>query len=204
MITSAKPSKNRQQPVDQRLIHNGLSWQQFKLIRAGFASSPTVRLFYYQNTIEILMPGRDHEFFKSIIGMLIELFCLENEVEFEPLGSTPQENNIQEVAAEPDESYCFGDSKPIPDLAIEVVFSTGGPDKLQRYQALGIPEVWFWQDGVLQIYYLENGRYARSDRSHIPSLAGLKVDVLTRCILVAQTSGAIDYRKRRVMLGDFI
>ncbi|MEG4506483.1 Uma2 family endonuclease [Microcoleus sp. F6_B4] len=38
--------------------------------------------------------------------------------------------------------------KAIPDLAIEVVFTSGGIDKLQLYKRLGIPEVWFWEDGV--------------------------------------------------------
>jgi hypothetical protein len=49
---------------DQRIIQSGLTWQQFKLIQEGFADSPGVKLFYYDHTIEILMPGREHEFFR--------------------------------------------------------------------------------------------------------------------------------------------
>lgn len=50
---------------------------------------------------------------------------------------------LGEASAEPDESYCFGTSKPIPDLVIEVVLTSGHTQKLKRYRALGIPEVWF-------------------------------------------------------------
>ncbi len=101
--------------ADRQLVYTGITWQQFKLIQAGFAEAPGVRLSYFDRTIEILMPGRTHASFKSIIGMFVELFCLEMGVEFEPMGSMTHERD-GEVALEADESYCFGASKAIPDL----------------------------------------------------------------------------------------
>ncbi|MEM9539761.1 MAG: Uma2 family endonuclease [Cyanobacteria bacterium P01_E01_bin.42] len=172
---------------DRSIVHSGLTWQQFKLIQMGFAESRNIRLFYYNKTIELLMPGSEHEFFKTIIGMLIELFCLENNIEFKPLGSTTQEQE-PEVSVEPDESYYFGESKPNPDLAIEVIFSSGNERKLQRYRVLEIPEVWFWEDGVLTLYHLRNSHYEQIFRSEIPELVTLDIELLTRCILIAQTS----------------
>lgn len=176
-----------QPSTDRRLVYGGITWQQFKLIQAGFGESSGVRLFYYNGAIEILRLGREHEFFKSIIGMLIELFCLEMAHEFEPTGSMTLERE-EEVSAQADESYCFGESKPTPDLAIEVVFTSGNPNKLQRYQALGVPEVWFWQDGLFSLYRLQNNHYEKISRSEIPELATLDLDLLTRCVLIAQTS----------------
>lgn len=176
-----------QPSTDQRLVYGGITWQQFKLIQAGFAESPGVRLSYYNGEIEIIMPGREHEFFKTIIGMLIELFCLENNVEFDPTGSMTQERE-GEVSAEADESYCFGESKPTPDLVIEVVFTSGSSKKLQRYQALNVPEVWLWQDGLFSLYHLRDNCYEKISRSEISELATLDLDLLTRCVLIAQTS----------------
>ena len=176
-----------QPSTDQRIVYSSITWQQFKLIQAGFAESPGIRLAYYDSTIEILMPGREHEVFSRLIGFLIGLFCLENEIEFEPTGSMTQERE-GEVSAQADESYCFGESKPIPDLVIEVVFTSGGPKKLQRYKALGVPEVWFWQDGLFTLYHLRNNHYDKITHSEIPELATLNIDLLTRCVLMAQTS----------------
>jgi Uma2 family endonuclease len=172
---------------DQRIVYSGITWEQFKLIQAGFAESPGIRLAYYNHSIEILMPGREHEMFSRLIGFLIGLFCLENGIEFEPTGSMMQERE-GEVSVQTDESYCFGASKPIPDLAIEVVVTSGGPDKLERYQALGVPEVWFWQDGLFSLYRLRDRHYDNIAHSEIPELAFLDMDVLTRCVLMAQTS----------------
>ena len=177
-----KPQSN-----DQRVVYSSISWRQFKLIQSGFADSPGIRLAYHDNTIEILMPGREHEMFSRLIGFLIGLYCLENAIEFEPTGSMTHERE-GEVSAQADESYCFGTSKPIPDLVIEVVVTSGGPNKLRRYQALGVPEVWFWQDGLFSLYRLRNTHYTKITRSEIPELVALNIDLLTRCVLIAQTS----------------
>ncbi len=172
---------------DQWLTYSGLTWEQFKLIQAGFADSKRVRIFYYKGTIEIIMPGRAHEFYKTIIGFLIELFCLESNIEFEPTGSMTQQIEGK-VSVEPDESYCFGISKPTPDLVIEVIFTSGSPKKLQRYQVLDIPEVWFWQDGVFSLYRLRDNNYEAISHSEIAELAALDIELLTRCVLMAQNS----------------
>ncbi len=184
--------------TDRQLVYSGIDWQQFKLIQAGFADAAGIRLAYFNHTIEILMPGRTHELFKSIIGMLIELFCLEMAIEFEPTGSMTQERE-GEVSLEADESYCFGTSKSIPDLAIEVILTSGGIEKLQRYQLLGIAEVWFWQDGVFSLYRLRDSKYDRITRSEIPELMTLDIDLLTHCVLMAETSrlnAATEFRRK--------
>lgn len=173
--------------ADQRIVHSGLTWQQFKRIQSGFGNTRNLRLFYYDHTVEIIMPGRDHEFFKTVLGMLIELFCLEMGIEFEPLGSTTQEQTGQ-ASAEPDESYCFGPSKPTPDLVIEIIFTSGSIKKLDLYQTLHIPEVWFWQDGVFSLYRLREAGYEPIGQSEIPELATLDMEVLTRCLVIAPTS----------------
>ncbi|MBP0028654.1 Uma2 family endonuclease [Roseofilum sp. Guam] len=172
---------------DQRIVHPGITWEQFKLLQSGFGDRRNLRLFYTQNTVEILTPGREHEFFSRLIGFLIGLFCLEMGIEFEPLGSTTQEREGT-VSAEPDESYCFSTSKPSPDLVIEVIFTSGSPNKLQRYRLLGIPEVWFWEDGVFSLYRLRGENYSQISRSEIPELIDLDIELLTRCVLMAQTS----------------
>jgi Uma2 family endonuclease len=185
--TPLRIATSSQQEQDQRLVYSGITWQQFKLIQAGFADSSGIRLFYYNYTIEILMPGRARETFSRFIGFLIGLFCLEQNIEFEPTGSMNQERE-GEVSVEPDESFCFGISKPTPDLVIEVVFTSGGPKKLQRYQVLSIPEVWFWQDGAFSLYCLRNNTYESISHSEIPEIAALDIELLTRCIAIAQTS----------------
>jgi len=171
--------------TDQRIIHHG-TWEQFESIQKGFEGSRGVRLSYYKGAIEILMPGREHELFSRIIGYLLTTFLADKGIFFQPTGAMTQEKS-QVVSIEADESYCIHSVKPIPDLSIEVIFTSGSINKLEGYKALGTPEVWFWEDGVLTLYHLCNGSYERVDRSQLPGLHDLNLDLLKRCILMAET-----------------
>jgi len=172
--------------TDQVSLYHDRTWEQFKLIQKGLEGSPGVRLCYYNGTIEILMPGLEHEIFKKIIGYLLETFFFERQIKVTPTGSVTQEQPGT-ASAQADESYCIGQAKPIPDLSIEVVFTSGDAAKLKRYQALGVPEVWFWQDGVFSLYNLQSDGYRRIERSEIPELANLDLELLSRCVLMGET-----------------
>ncbi|MEB3291525.1 MAG: Uma2 family endonuclease [Synechococcales bacterium] len=168
--------------IDKRQIHPHRTWEQFKLLQKGLEHSAGVRLFFFQGTVEVLMPGRYHEIFKKIIASLLEAFLLDHEIAATPTGSMDREAEGM-AAAQPDESYEIGDFK----LVIEVIVSHGAIAKLELYKTLTIDEVWFWEDGILSLYHLLNGQYQRVDRSQIPALAQLDITVLTQCILMGET-----------------
>lgn len=168
------------------------TWEGFKLVQQGLQDSPGARLSFYDGVIEILMPGELHEIFAHIIGYLVTTFLAEKGIPFVPTRQKDQEREgVASVQA--DESYCLGRSKPIPDLSIEVVFTSGGLSKLARYQALGVPEVWFWQDGTFELYHLGTDGYHPIERSQLPGLQELDMELLQRCVLMAETdvTGAI-------------
>jgi Uma2 family endonuclease len=139
MTVAASPSSTQVEigQGDIRTIQRGRTWEQFKHLQQGFENTRGIRLFYYNGTIEILMPGEAHELFKSIIGFLIETFLFYRVIEFKPTGSMTQEK-AGIAAAEADESYQIEGFK----LSIEVNFTSGDISKLERYQALGVNEVW--------------------------------------------------------------
>jgi Uma2 family endonuclease len=190
-IPLAQPGE---QSTDQRVVQYGRSWEQFKSIQNGFQDAAGVRLFYYDGTVEILMPGRDHELFSWIIGHLIGTFLAQKGVFFQPTGAMTQEKE-REVSAQADQSFCIGAVKPIPDLSIEIIFSSGSIDKLARYRALGVPEVWLWQDGVLTLYRLRCNGYEPIDRSELEGLQDLNIDLLKRCALIAETDAGEAVRR---------
>jgi Uma2 family endonuclease len=168
-------------PAEQRFIHRGVSWNNFKTIQQGFADSPDIRLFYYAGELEILSTSPDHEIVKGNIGYLIEDYLLGQGVDFVATGSFSQEREAV-ASVQADESYCFGGRKPIPDLAIEVVFTSGGPDKLKRYAALGVTEVWFWQAGSIRVYRLQPSGYQPVSESQC--VQGIDLDRLAQCAVI--------------------
>lgn len=168
---------------DVRTIQRGKTWLQFEYLQKGFEHTRGIKFFYYNGTIEILMPGAAHELFKKIIAILIEVFLLDRNIEFEPTGSMTRKREGT-AAAEADESYEIQGSK----LCVEINFTSGDESKLDCYQALGIDEVWFWEDGVLAVYHLQSEGCQRVSSSQIPALASIDLAVMAECILIGETS----------------
>jgi Uma2 family endonuclease len=168
---------------DYLTIHQCRTWEQFKLIQKGFENAAGMRLAYYKGTIEILMPGMPHEIFKKIIAVLVEAFLFDREIECRLTGSATREKDGV-AALEPDESYEIENYV----LAIEVNFTSGDASKLERYEVLGVNEVWLWDDGMLAVYHLTGSAYKRVDRSQIPVLAPIDMAVMSKCVLMGETS----------------
>ena len=127
--------------------------------------------------IELMSPSRRHEGTKSILGMLIEAYCFAKGIYFDPIASTTLKNPALECGAEPDESYAFSKGREVPDLAIEVIYTSGNLDKLELYRGLGVREVWFWVEDRLLGYVLQDGAYVQVEESAV--LPGLRLDTLT-------------------------
>lgn len=162
---------------DQRVTLRGMSWWQFETILAARGDAPVPRIAYMNGVIELMSPSRRHEGTKSILGMLIEAYCFAKGIYFDPIASTTLKNPALERGAEPDESYAFSKGREVPDLAIEVIYTSGNLDKLELYRGLGVREVWFWVEDRLLGYVLQDGAYVQVEESAV--LPGLRLDTLT-------------------------
>lgn len=124
--------------------------------------------------------GEEHERIKTILGFLIELYLCEKEIDYIPVGSATREAKIKGASFQPDESYYLDKTRENPDLAIELVFSSGGIDKLEKYKRFEVTEVWFWQNNQLSIYYLQSGEYEQVNNSIL--LPELDINLLIKCV----------------------
>ena len=187
--------------LDQRVVLNG-TWEQFKLIQKASEDSPGVKLSFFSGAIEILMPGFQHENFSEIIGYLVTTFLLMQGIGFYPSGWMTQEKT-GEASTQADKSFCLGKAKSIPDLSIEVVYTSGGLNKLPKYQALGVPEVWFWEDGTLRLYHLREYGYEEVFKSELSGLESLNIERLKCCILMGETNfaEAVNVFQQGVLIG---
>lgn len=166
------------------LLFEGLTWREFKAVEQ-LLDSPGYRLSFLDGILEIkLMPGEPHETVKKRIAGLLELYLLMAGFDFTPTGSMTLESETGKVKREADESYKLAPDRRLPDLAIEVVFSSGGIDKLEAYKRLKIPEVWFWEDGLLEVYHLrgEGNTLHYEKVSSSEEVKGIDLDLLLRCI----------------------
>ncbi|XWK91311.1 MAG: Uma2 family endonuclease [Phormidium sp.] len=171
-------------PKESPLLFEGLTWREFKAVEQ-LLDRPGYRLSFLNGILEIRrMPGEPHETVKERLGALLEFYLLMAGFDFTPTGSMTLESETAGVKREADKSYKLAPSRSLPDLAIEVVFSSGGINKLEAYKRLKIKEVWFWEDGVLEVYHLREGgnKLYYEKVSNSEEVKGIDLDLLQRCI----------------------
>lgn len=168
---------------EQRFVLPGChNWQQFKAIQVLMAEIPGVRISYLDGCVELITIGEPHEMFKKVIAILLEVYFFEMNINFIPVGSATREDETRGASFEPDESYYIGEKKEHPDLAIEVVITSGRRNKLERYKRFNITEVWFWENNQLSLYRLREDNYESISCSTL--LPELDLDLLVRCVLM--------------------
>lgn len=177
---------------EDHFVHlRGATWADFERVLEIRGEHSAPRISYLDGTLEIMSPSKPHEGIKSMIGCLVEVWCLENEITFSTYGSWTLKDELKESGAEPDECYVFGRdaSAERPHLAIEVVWTSGGLDKLEIYRRLGVAEVWNWERGRLEVAVLRGERYELVPESTV--LPGIDLDELASYIERPTTSDAI-------------
>lgn len=150
---------------DQRVIVHGVTWDQYVTIRGALDDHPGLRMTFLEGALEIMSPSPEHERRKTVIARLVETYAIEKRISLNGYGSTTFRKEARERGAEPDECYVLGPLKDVPDIAIEVVLTSGGVDKLAVYAGLGVPEVWFFEDQAFALFRLDGGEYRKITRS---------------------------------------
>jgi Uma2 family endonuclease len=178
--------------ADNRILLWNKTWDDWETLLAirGEKSSP--RMAFLDGTVEIMSPSRDHELIKSCIGRLVETYYEVRGIAFSPVGAWLQKEKEKEAGAEPDECYLFEPgsmAKPRPDLVIEVIWTSGGIDKLEIYRRYAIPEVWFWDDYAIEVYVLAGDKYELQPESKL--LPDLDLALLQQFLFVTPVSEAM-------------
>ncbi len=168
-------------PTEQRVRLENVSWQQYESLLSTLGEDfPALRLSYLCGTLELMTNSPLHEELKTIIGMLIEAYFQETRTRFHGIGSATFRNLSQQRGLEPDECYCLKEKKEFPDLAIEVVLSSGVVDKLAIYEGLGVTEVWVWEAEKFTLYHLRPDGYEKVAASEL--LPNCDITLLARYV----------------------
>jgi Uma2 family endonuclease len=157
-----------QTPPEQRLLLEGISWQQYESLLLTLGDDfPALRLSYLEGSLEIMTTSPLHEELKSMIRMLLEAFFQTFNIRYHCIGSATFRKISNQRGLEPDECYCLGQKREFPDLAIEVVVTSGLVDKLDIYRGLGVAEVWVWELEQFRIYHLRDDGYEQIQMSEL-------------------------------------
>ena len=197
---SPRASEQSSVEHDHIVVLRGASWADFQRALEIRGERPVPRIAYLEGCLQFMSPSRYHETIASVLGCLVEAWCIDRGIDLTPVGSWTLEKKEAERGAEPDECYVFGDRADIddwqcPDLAIEVVWTSGGLSKLEIYRGLGVPEVWTWIKGRIHVHCLDGEQYVERPASAI--LPDIDLAPLARLAEVRPMSRAV--RELRAM-----
>lgn len=198
-----------------RILLHGLSWTTYLRILDETGDRRRARLSFNRGVLEIMSPGPVHERDGKGFDRVIAITTEEARIAVVPYGSTTWKREEAEKGLEADECYYFTAEKravgaaarrrgskassdyPFPDLAIEVDMRRAAVDRAEIYAALGVPEVWSFDDEKLRIDQLgDDGTYHEVAQSRfIP----LRSDDIVRWVLRSEqaedvTAWAIEFR----------
>lgn len=157
-------------PPGQRVLFHNISWQDFEAILEDLGEHRAARVAYNSGILEIMTPLPEHERNKVLISNFVEALLEELEIDFWCLGSTTFKNQAMLKGIEPDNCFYITNEAlvrgkncldlefdPPPDLALEI--DVTARTHLNTYTALGVPELWRFEKGKLEINALQNGKY---------------------------------------------
>ena len=163
-------------PPGHKVVVQNVSWQEFEDILAESGKNRAARIAYSKGILEIMTPLPEHETNKLFITDFVEILLEGFNIEFYSLSSTTFKNELIETAIELDNCFYIenearvrGKNKldltidPPPDLALEVEVTSRTYRDI--YAALGVSELWHFDQGKLQINVLQEGKYVEVEFS---------------------------------------
>jgi len=173
-------SKSTHIQLEQKLLLPRIySWQEFEVLENLLATGG-FRITYLDGWIELMTVGEPHELIKKSLAILIEDYFIMKGIEFIPVGNATRRGEEKGTSFESGESYYLGEKKANPDLAIEVILTSGSLEKLEKYRRFEIPEVWLWENNQLQVYAFISSEYHLVPRSQL--LPDLDIALLVSCV----------------------
>lgn len=176
--------------LDQR-VYLYLEWPEFERFLDLRGDAPAPRITYLDGVLELMSPSNAHESDKKKLARLIEMYAWLLGLDLEGYGSWTLKTEERRGGVEPDECYVRDRAEPgeRPDLAIEVVYTSGGLSKLEAYRRLGVGEVWYWADGRLQLFALRGAEYVSIEASAV--LPEVDLELLGECMGVDRQGDAV-------------
>jgi Uma2 family endonuclease len=187
-------------PAGSTLVVPDVDWESYEELLENLSDRPALRVSYDTGRLEIVSPLPKHEGCKEILAFLARAFADETDTPLESLGSTTWKRRKLLKGVEPDGCFYVANAAriigkedidlnvdPPPDIAIEIDVTNSSLSKFPIYAALGVPEMWCCDGKNVQIHFLKDGVYTKTEASAF--LAGLTGVLLTEFLGVGKAQG---------------
>ena len=152
--------------------------------------------------LELVAPSIYHEELTENFGVIIIEYCSHQNIKCYGVRSTNLKNkNKGQKGKQADASYAFHERKEIPDLAVEVNYTSGSIDDLKIYAGIGVAEVWIYdRKNKTNFYSLKDGTYEKIENSRHLKL--LTPSIVNQLIELGETEDITEVKKKVIEFLD--
>jgi Uma2 family endonuclease len=175
-----------QLPEDTEVIFHGVTWEGYEELLAQVGEAAGLRISFNDGTLKVMSLSSEHEKYVRFIERLISTLSLRLRINIVSFGSATMRKQRENKGNEPDACFYVQTAAtignrirldfsidPPPDVVLEVDIHHDSTDNDSIYAALGVPEIWRYDEWAMTIYHLEEGEYAPAETSRaLPMLNG--------------------------------
>jgi Uma2 family endonuclease len=196
--------------AEQRFLLDNVTWDQYVAISDALPDRAGLRISFDGETLELMTTSRLHEWFKKMLGRLIEALTFEWNIPISSGGQMTFRRRRALRGLEPDQCYWIKNERlmrgkttfdaeldPPPDLAIEIDVAHSSVSREKIYARLRVPELWRFDGESLRVLVLTgSGKYREVDQS--PTFPTLPIAELVPFLLPDES------RDETTMLRHFV
>lgn len=176
-------------PPGMTLTSQDSSWEEYEELMKLLVDVPSLRVSYSDRELQIMSLSARHERYADLLKFMMATIRLIMRVKILGSGSATMRKRKKEKGNEPDASFYLlsasllpnpldidFEKDPPPDIAVELDVHHASGGKLHIYAALGVPEVWHYDQKRLVIYQLKGEAYVEVKNSlALPFLTSAKL-----------------------------
>jgi Uma2 family endonuclease len=147
-----------EEQTEWRIVLHGVPWDTYQTLRNA-DENYHLRMTYDRGALEIASPSLKHESISYMLGRTIDQWTLRHKIHIAAGRNSTFSRKDLERGLEPDNCYWITHEReirgkdnvdlrfdPPPDFVLEVDVTSSSIPKIPIYAALGVPEVWHWND----------------------------------------------------------
>lgn len=167
-----------------------VSWEEYEELLDQFVDPAGLRMGYFKGELTAMSLSAEHEKYARFIEKIVTILSFILRINVSSFGSWTMKKSRKLAGKEPDACFYVQTASaignrinldfavdPPPDIAVEVDIHHTTKNQLELYAALGIPELWVFDNGRLTIHLLEEDRYVEAETSR--ALPMLTATILT-------------------------
>ena len=189
-------------PEDTVVIFHNATWDDYEELLAQVGEAQGLRISFNDGTLKVMTLSPKHEKYADFVKILMAhlSFRLRTNILF--FGSATMRKRKKSKGNEPDACFYIQTAAtignrididftidPPPDVVVEIDIHHDSRDNYPIYAALGVPEIWRYDEQEMTIFHLQEADYISAETS-------LALPMLSRHVLT-------EYLKRMQQDGEF-